>query len=153
MHGPLPVLLLAAALATAPTASARTCGEDDLDVIQAILGELDDLPGGPRAPTAGGPAERDLAAAALEAGCEWSPAPGGALESLERMRWRDGGAGPGPHDLAVDGDGAPWWRIFLPRLELRWAGSFEEGRRGGGTHDGWSGRFELWVLWTVVPSW
>ncbi|MBI5490878.1 MAG: hypothetical protein HY905_26335 [Deltaproteobacteria bacterium] len=148
MRGPLPVLLLIVACGAGRTSAARTCDADDLDVIEAILGELGDASGGAGGSGGAGPDERALEAAALEAGCEWPAAPGGTIESLDLMRWREGGAGLGP-----GGAPEPWWRIFLPRVELRWMGAFEGGGRAGGTHEGWSGRLELWVLWSVVPAW
>ena len=94
--------------------------------------------------------DRALEELADQAGCEWLAGPGGPAEELDRLRWREGLAASATDDPTRD-PFDPWWRVLLPRVELRWAGTFTDGAAAGSRSAGWSGRLELWLLWSLVP--
>jgi hypothetical protein len=138
------LLLVLTLLAFHRPGRARPCGEEDVEVIEALGAEWAGQAEGQTLD------DRTLDELAAQAGCEWLAGPGGPAEELDRLRWREG--------PAVDADGGPagasfalWWRVFLPRVELRWVGVFAEGGVAESRSAGWSGRLELWLLWSLVP--
>ena len=144
-----PFLLFLLAWSAGVRAAARPCNEEDLVVIEQVLAEVTGGTAGTWATDEAGPDHEVLAAAAAEAGCEWFADAGGAAGALDELRWRDSWSATD----ADDGTTAPWWRIFLPRVELRWVGAFATWGRDEGTREGWLGRLELWLFWSPVPDW
>jgi hypothetical protein len=138
------LLLLLTLLVLQRPGRARPCGEEDVEVIETLGAEW--------AARAGGEAldDRTLEELAAQAGCEWLAGPGGPAEELDRLRWREGLATPAVED-ALRGPREPWWRVFLPRVELRWVGAFAAGATSASRSAGWSGRLELWLLWSLAP--
>jgi hypothetical protein len=135
----------------APPLRARPCDETDLEVIDVLLAELEAvMPGGPT-DDAAPPDDETLRSLAAEAGCEWLDGPGGPADELQRLRWREDEGGPATVRGAARWSDT-WWRVFLPRVELRWTADRLSGAAlGGATGAGWQDRFELWLLWSLVP--
>jgi hypothetical protein len=123
---------------------ARPCGEADVEVIEALGAEWAGRMGDEALD------DRALEELADQAGCEWLAGPGGPAEELDRLRWREGLVAPATEEATPDSFD-PWWRILLPRVELRWAGAFADGTAAGSRSAGWSGRLELWLLWSLIP--
>ena len=145
----LPLLLLVSLVAG--PAAARPCDEDDLELLETLLGELE----GGAAPGADGseaePDEALLVLVAAEGGCEWTEGAGGPVEEFEQLRGH-GSREPAPAGLRAPAFGFdPWWRVFLPRVELRWVGRQLLGTAFDARSDAWEARFELWLLWSLVP--
>jgi hypothetical protein len=141
------VALVAAGWARA--AAAEPCDLGDLDELQDALGP----PGA--AARLDGPEWLDealLREAAAAAGCEWSPGFGGAEAELERLRWLAVEAAADDADDAGLPGLDPWWRVFLPRLELRWWHRRADGRPLAGRHEAEDGAFEVWLLWGLAPA-
>lgn len=133
--------------AAAIPAAARTCDEDDLALIEMLGGEWEEWAGAGAADRLD---EAWLAELAMAAGCEWEATPGGAAEALERLRFRDA---PTPGEPGAVGPGArfrPWWRVLLPRVELRWWSRIEDDTIGDRAVQGRPAGFEVWLLWSFA---
>jgi hypothetical protein len=146
------LVLLALHAAVPCAAVARPCGGDDLEVIEALWAQLTGSAAGGSSWDAASLDDRAVEQLAEEAGCEWLAGPGGPAEELDRLRWREGTAWPAAEDADRGSSAARWWRMLLPRIELRWVGRIEDGALSAGSHDGWTGRFELWLLWSLGPA-
>lgn len=141
------LLVLLSLPAATPPARGRTCDEEDLALIELLGTEWEGWADPGAADLLD---EAWLAELAAAAGCDWEASPGGLAESFERLRFRDA---PSPaEDGAADpwARFRPWWRVFLPRVELRWWSGIEDRTVGGRTVQGRPETFELWLLWSLA---
>ncbi len=144
----LPCLVVAG---FAPPLPARPCDETDLEVIDVLLAELEVVRADGSADDSTPPDDDTLRALADEAGCEWLDGPGGPADELQRLRWREDAGGAAREGVAASWSDT-WWRLFLPRVELRWTMDGLSGTAfDGATGTGRQGRFELWLIWSLVP--
>ena len=134
-----------------PPLLARPCDETDLEVIDILLAEVEAvMPAGSADDTAP-PDDDTLRSLADEAGCEWLDVAGGPADELQRLRWREDDDRP-VTERTGESWSDTWWRVLLPRVELRWTmDRLSRAARDGATGVGWQGRFELWLLWSLVP--